>query len=232
MRALIPVLCAVLIGSVAAGQAGAGAAIDWDPVYTWEPGATATNSPLGGVFSGVGVVSKFDVPFADLDASDPTKEYTIYLYGLVSQGTTSVTSGPYTFYTTNYTGGTIELYEDLSPDASFDPNPPNAGVPGDFADGTLLLSGQFTSFTTQTNNFTQFNTGNLEGNINWTGGSLYTRAFNANGRPCPGLITGGITWYPPVMIPGYIFRNDGKIDLNCPTASQPSTWGKVKSQYR
>jgi len=232
MRSLIRLTCAVLIGVSAAGLALAGPAIDWDPIFTWEPGATATNSPPGGVLQGVGIVSKFDVPFADLDASDPTKEYTIYVHGLVSLGTTATGSGSFILYTTDYAGGSIEVYEDLTPDASYDPFPPNAGVPGDFIDGTLILSGQFTSFTTQTNNFTQYNTGNMEGGVNWTGGSLYTRTFNANGRPCPGLFTGGLTWYPPILIPGYIFRHDGKIDLNCPTPTVPSTWGHLKGSYR
>jgi hypothetical protein len=224
--------CAVLIGVSAAGLAFAGPAIDWDPIFTWEPGATAYNSPVGGVLQGVGLVSKFDTPFADLNASDPTREYTIYIYGLVSQGTTTQSIGSMSVYTTNYVGGNIEIYEDLTPDASYDPNPPNAGVPGDFTDGTLILSGQFTTVHTTTNNFTTYNTGNMEGNINWTGGTLYSRTFNGNGRPCPGLFTGGLTWYPPVMIPGYVFRHDGKIDLDCPTPTVPSTWGELKGSYR
>jgi len=222
----------VLIGVSVAGLAFAGPAIDWDPIFTWEPGATPYNSPVGGVMQGVGVVSRFDAPFADLDATDPTKEYTIYMYGLVSLGTTTQTVGSMSIYTTDYSGGTIEIYEDLSPDASYDPNPPNAGVPADFIDGTLILSGQFTSLRTTTNNFTTFKTGNMEGNINWTGGTLYERTFNLNGRPCPGLFTGGLTWYPPVMIAGYVFRHDGKIDLDCPTPAVPSTWGQLKGSNR
>ncbi len=53
-----------------------------------------------------------------------------------------------------------------------------------------------------------------------------------NGEPCPGLFTGGLTWNPQVMIEGYVFRHEGKIDMNCPSASTPSTWGKVKASYR
>jgi hypothetical protein len=205
--------------------------IDWDPIYTWEPGATATNSPAGGILSGVGVVSKFDVPFQDLDASDPTKEYTIYLTGLVSQGTTFIGPVGQRFFTTNYTGGTIYIYEDLSPDLDYGVNPPNATSPSTFTDGTLLLQGNFTSFVVQTNDFTTFQVGNMEGNINWTGGSLYDRTITG-GQPCPGLFTGGITWRSSVLIPGYIFRHDGKIDLNCPVPAQSSTWGKIKASYR
>src|SRR5258706_752290 len=79
-----------------------GPSVDWDPAYTWEIGATATNSPLGGEFKMVGIVSKFDDPLQDLHADDPTKEYTFYLHGLISQGT--VTSGPpaTTVYETHY----------------------------------------------------------------------------------------------------------------------------------
>ena len=42
------------------------------------------------------------------------------------------------------------------------------------------------------------------------------------GEPCPGLFTGGLTWRPTgdVLIPGYIFRHDGKIDLNCPVPAE------------
>ena len=44
-------------------------------------------------------------------------------------------------------------------------------------------------------------------------------AIGTGGEPCPGLFTGGLTWRPTggVLIPGYLFRHDGKIDLtrNC-----------------
>jgi hypothetical protein len=34
------------------------------------------------------------------------------------------------------------------------------------------------------------------------------------------------------MIPGYVYRHDGKIDFNCPTPTFNNTWGKLKSNYR
>jgi hypothetical protein len=53
------------------------------------------------------------------------------------------------------------------------------------------------------------------------------------GVPCPGLFTGGMTWRPSVMIAGYLFRHDGKIDINCPTrVSTRDSWGRIKSLYR
>jgi len=215
-----------------AGVAEAGPSIDWDPIFFYgTPGMTFNNQPIGGVLSGVGTVSKFDQPFQFLDASDPTKEYTIVISGLVSQGTVPTNIGIGNVFNTEYSGGSIQIYEDLSPDHDYGVNPPNLTAPPTFADGTLLLTGSFTSFHTLTNDFTLHQSGNAEGEINWTGGSLYNLTFRG-GEPCPGLFTGGLTWKPSVLLQGYLFRHDGKIDLNCPVAAEASTWGKIKASYR
>ena len=225
---------ALVLGAIASAPAFAGPAIDWDPAYVYGPGAAVGVVPLGAELRGVGIVSLFDGPLGFLNANDPNKEYTFVFRGLIAQPT--VTQGPpaFTFWTTNYSGGIIELYEGSPRNSVFTPNPENADVPSTFQDGTLLLSGVFTSFYVQTNNFTAAKTGNMEGNINWTGGSLLSVLNGGNGEPCPGLFTGGITWStePGVGIPGYTFRHDGKIDLNCPVPAAPSTWGKLKAQYR
>jgi len=228
--------CVAVLASLAwpALSMAAGPVIDWDPAYTWEIGATPTNSPPGGEFKLVGIVSMFGPPLDFLNAADPTKEYTFYVHNLISLGTVAYPGPPGKFfYQTHYSGGTIELYEDTTPEpASFDANPPNATVPANFIDGTLLLSGSFTGFIVESNNFTAFNTGSLEGDILWSGGSLIGSLGGGGGEPCPGLFLGGTTWYPPVIPTGYIYRHDGKIDLQCPTASRPSTWGRVKTLYR
>jgi hypothetical protein len=206
--------------------------MDWTQALTWEPGATFSNSMPDSEFSEVGIISAFDAPFGDLNPA--TKEYTFYVHGLISQGTTTIGPPATEFYTTNYTGGFIEIYCDSTPDASYDANPPNGGVPADFTDGILILSGVFTSFFTQTNNFSANQSGNLEGTITWTGGTRIEDAENGAGQPCTGLFTGGITWKPSVLapFPGYVFHHDGKIDLNCPVPAEPSTWGRIKSIYK
>jgi len=223
-----------LLGVALAGTAWAGPAVDWDPIYTWEAGATPTNSPLGGDFFGVGTVSSFGFPLDFLNANiiAGTHEYTIYLYGLDSQGTDPPIGPPLMqFYVTNYNGGVIEIYEDAALDADPGINPPNATVPSTYTNGTLILQGVFSDFYTQTNNFTANQTGNMEGHLSWVAGSLLDDV-SQGGQPCPSLFTGGITWRTDIIPEGYIFRHDGKIDLNCPTATEPSTWGRVKSQYR
>ncbi len=232
MRFSTTTIGAALLLCAAFGPAAAGPTMDWDPAFMWQVGATPTNSPAGGEFKAVGIISMFDFPLQDLDASDPTTEYTFYAHGLISQGT--VASGPptTTFYTTNYTGGSIEVYAGSPRNAVFDPNPPNTNVPSTFIDGTAILTGVFTRFVTQTNNFTAFQTGNAEGDITWTGGTMFERVLRVGGEPCPGLFTGGMTWNPSLLIPGYLFRHDGKIDHNCPTSDRPSTWGLIKALYR
>jgi hypothetical protein len=223
-----------LLACALAAPSHAGPVIDWDPAYfyTTSPGVTPTNAPPGSTLFIVGTVSVFGTPLQFLNASDPTKDYTFYVYGMTSLGTTPTAVPPLgNAYLTTYTSGTIELYEGTPRDAVFDPNPPNANVPSTFTNGTLLLSGTMTSFYTQTNDFSSFSTGNAEGHVTWTGGTLFSYV-SPGGQSCPSLFTGGLSWHPGVLIPGYLFRHDGKIDLECPTPAPTSTWGKVKALYR
>lgn len=221
--------CALLVVTgllVATAVFAAGPPIDWDPAYGYMAGATPTNLPAGGEFRMVGIVSAFDVPFQGLNAQDPTREYTFVLKGLVSQGTVAIGPPATTFYETHFNGGTFELYEDLTPESAFTPFPP---VEANFTDGTLLLTGSFTSFVVQSNNFTALQTGNIEGALNWTGGPLLPLASANN---CTGLFTGGMTWRSTVVPAGYLYRHDGKMDLQCPTSATSGTWGRLKSLYR
>ena len=225
LRTFTLAACACALAFAAVAYA-AGPPIDWDPAYGYQAGATPTNLPAGGEFRMVGIVSAFDVPFQSLNAQDPTREYTFILKGLISLGTAAFGPPATTLYETHFSGGTFELYEDLSPESSFTPFPP---VEANFSDGSLLLSGNFTSFVVQSNNFTAFQTGNIEGALNWTGGSLLPIA-SASG--CTGLLTGGMTWRSTVVPAGYLYRHDGKMDLQCPTPTSGSSWGRIKSLYR
>ena len=236
MKTMHTLLAAILASAALCAPAHAvGPAIDWDPAYFWQAGATPTNLPAGGILKAVGIVSLFGPPLADLNANLATKEYTFVLDGFVSQGTTSVGPIATQFYVTNYNGGTIAVYEDPTPESVFAPNPPNAQVPSTFQDqGLPILTGFFTRMQVTTNNFTAFQTGSIEGDINWTGGTLIERFRGSSGAICPGLFTGGATWntLPGVGIPGYLFRHDGKIDLQCPVPTTKNTWGQLKSLYR
>lgn len=231
------VLCAatLLVSAPNFAHAAAGPVIDWDPAYMWQAGGTPTNLPVGGVMNFVGTISGFGDPLDYLNANLPTREYTFTGVNLISLGTVTVGPPATQIYTTSYSGGIINVYEDAAPNAVFAPFPPNAQVPSTFQDGSApLLTGNFTRFTVTTNNFTAFKVGNIEGDINWTGGTLIDKFRTISGLICPGLFTGGATWNtaPNIGIPGYLFRHDGKIDLQCPTPTRNSTWGRIKQMYR
>jgi hypothetical protein len=235
MKRWLTTLCAVLALAVMPRPAHAvGPVIDWDPAFFWMPGATFNNMPAGGIMQAVGTISVFGPPLDFLNATMPATEYTFYMNGLQSLGTTSFGPPATTIYTTFFNGGTIDVFADPTPDAVFAPTPPNAQVPSTFTDvPPPILSGHFTSLVVTTNNFTAFKTGNIEGDIEWTGGTLLP-FFQSGGTTCPGLFTGGATWNtaPGVGIVGYLFRHDGKIDLQCPVPTKKSSWGNVKQLYR
>ena len=75
---------ALLAGLLAAAPAHAGPFIDWDPMYVYGPGASTSIVTPGQELKGVGLVSNFGVPLQDLNASDPTTEYTFVIHGLIA----------------------------------------------------------------------------------------------------------------------------------------------------
>ena len=235
MRHMLRTIVAAVVLAGAALPAAARPIIDWDPVYFWEAGAGPFNSNPGGQLNIVGTISAFGGPLEFLNANIPTNEYTLYMTGMTSNGTitTPVGSLGFYYYTPYNTGGTIEIYEDTTPDAVFGTFPPNGTAPSTFNNGTLLLSGTIdpNTFYTQTNDFSGHSSGNSEGRITWTGGSLIG-LLQQGGETCPSLFTGGLTWEGTLVPDGYLFRHDGKIDLECPTGARNSTWGRMKSLYR
>ena len=218
-----------------------GTVIDWGPdSYAWETNYnTVTHlSGPGSVLSAVGVVNGFLGPLSSIDPNTAGTEYTYYLTGLTTAGTT-VTAGPtLSVYKTVYTGGTIQIWQGSPRNAAFGTNPPNATVPSTFVDGSLFLAGTVPTFTTtvtRVNATGAYVNGNGDGgdppNGLWTGGSALA-LVSAGGNPCPFRLTGGWDMRPVDVLQGYVSQFDGKIDLNCPTPALPSTWGKIKSSYR
>ncbi|NNF06269.1 MAG: hypothetical protein HKN21_05880, partial [Candidatus Eisenbacteria bacterium] len=98
-------------------------------------------STSGDVLTIVGHVVQFQEPFDDLDPNDPNKEYTYVYTGMVSQGTAIQPAGSFTFYNTDYTGGTLSVYCDTAQDADF------ANMTG-FDNGDLILQANVGTLST------------------------------------------------------------------------------------
>jgi hypothetical protein len=232
----------LLLGTVV--PAGAAPLIDWDPAFYYHSQPSGPHGvPAGGNAFVVGEISVFGGALSVLNPNIALgTEYTFYMAGMSTTVGTTTTNIPTIgeVYTTIYdVPGTIEVWEDAPANigftpANFTPNPPNGDVPSKFTDGTLILSGTVNNFYWQSNNFTLFMSGISEADITWTGGTLLDLLRPpGGGDPCTSLYTGGITWLPSLLIDGYLFRHDGKIDLECPTGTaRTSTWGRLKSLYR
>ncbi|HYM80351.1 MAG TPA: hypothetical protein VEY91_02945 [Candidatus Limnocylindria bacterium] len=202
------------------------------------------NSVIGSQLTVVGKITLFCQPFQDLDAQDPSKEYTLVFAGLVSNGTVTT---PYfvtgTKYVTSYSGGSFIIYEDTTPDAptlaTLAPNPPNAQVPARFADGTVILSGTLSNFVTTVRELpggppNQY-THEFDADFQFTGppaGTYFVRVQgtglgNLFGTWCPNGSGNGLCILPA----GYSAQPNGEFG-NPPTAVQSSTWGTIKQLYR
>src|ERR1041384_2281597 len=106
MKRWLTLCCAALaIAAVPLPAHAIGPVLDWDPAYMWQPGATPTNLPAGGVMRFVGTVSVFGPPLDFLNATMPAVEYTFTGDDLVSQGTTTIGPPAPPIYTPAAPGG-------------------------------------------------------------------------------------------------------------------------------
>jgi len=191
----------------------------------------------------VGKVSLFCAPFADLDATDPTKEYTMVWAGMTSIGSTHVPiAGGATRHQTDYNSGVFQIYEDSPPDAptalgGMPPAPPNAAVPANFTDGTKILEGNIYNFVTTV---TRFSNGNFatsfRGDYQFTGpiGGTYFERVGGNlqqilgGVWCAQGTANGLCGLPA----GYSSHPNGKFDGPPVVPVNATTWGAIKQIYR
>lgn len=255
---------AALLGALAAGafsvparavpDCPSPALIEFDAdVFAYETNYnTATFiSTTGSVLTVVGKIVCFGPPFTSLNANMPGTEYTfIWNLKTLAPGTQQLV--PNRLWQADYASsaqpGTIEIYEDTTPDspdaASIPVDPLNAlnlVVPEKFVDGTLILSGVIDYFRTQiTRSTAALYSGGFNATYHFTGGTLYptigNNTSNLTGLWCSlGLGTGqcmipsGYTLWPnPVS--GYSAHPNGKHDT--PVPAHASTWGAIKMLYR
>jgi hypothetical protein len=135
----------------------------------------------------------------------------------------------------NYSGGTIEIWSQEPGDAPFGPTTPMgsipafnpAAVPGTFADGTMLLRGNFTTFTTL--RFSG-NTGSISSTIQWVAGSKIND-LAALGIQNDWHWSGFFHVAAPVP-PGYRYLYGGTLERGQPVNVEPTTWGRIKELWR
>ncbi len=237
-------LMSVLAFSVpafAAGPCDTGTLIDWDAdAFAYETNYAYLTSNAGSQLTMVGVVNLFCAPLNVNDPLDPTTEYTFYFFGLISQGTSIIPVGTVTVYSTNYDQGYFYIIKGSPRNAPLattpmPANPPNATVPLNFVDGTVILQGDLNNFnTTVTLGGGGGVSGNFRGDYRFTGGTQ----FNLVAGQTDGLFTG--VWCAPVIPdgsicdvqPGYSAHPDGKFDASSATPTANSTWGAIKALYR
>jgi hypothetical protein len=237
VAALLGLLTTFSLATSAMAQCGTGPMIVLNTnTFAYEtvaPGAPYL-SASGSTLTVVGLAQLFCTPFLDLNPASADTEYTVVFSGLVSGGTTTNHVGSTFIYTTHYSGGQFGFYQDHPKNAptsaaAMPANPPNAVVPANYQDGTLILSGTFSGFTVQV---TQTGTNPANGswltNFQFTGGSLFSRVSTlgtalAQGNFC---VTGCL---PPAG--GYSAQLDGKFDSPT-TPAHSSTWGAIKQLYR
>ena len=166
---------------------------------------------------------------------DPTKDYTFYITGLISAGTGHVFFSGTDYYDTDYAGGTWEIHQGAIQDAPTAaggmPALPSSLVPSTFINGTLLLSGTFSSFhVSVTKSGSSPPNGSFLANYAASGGLHFPQVGNGTalfqGLWCVTMKPTGCT---PLT---YSAHPDGKWDLTPTTFAPHSTWGMVKQLYR
>lgn len=226
--------------------------LKWDAngfAYETDYNPATFHSNAGSQLVVVGKIVLFCSPFQDLDATDPTKEYTFLFAGLESQppGTAHNNVGLGTIqHLTDYGSGVFFIYEDTTPDApdqaNMPPNPPNAQVPANYIDGTLILEGVLANFQTTVTQADppgppppQFTTSFL-GNYQFTGPALspyFQRIVGSLEDHLQGLWCANGTGMGLCSIPaGYSAHPSGKFDQPPATTAIRSTWGSIKQLYR
>jgi hypothetical protein len=150
-----------------------------------------------------------------------TREGTVYVHGLISEG--GVDNMGNTMI--SYTGGEMLLYADPLFDSDWGINPPNATVPSTFINGELIFSGAFTSFQLMLGPFG----GAFEGYLNGTGGS----ALDGGCVACAYTFAGTFSTEQGANIPeGYEIQIDGMLEVDDAVSVENMSFDSVKLLYR
>lgn len=194
-------------------------------------------STQGSQMTIVGLITQFGAPLNILNPSDPNKEYTFVMKGLLSKGTLISTNGPTTLYDCDYDSlkaASFAIYEGTprnSPAtaATWAANPfGGAVVPTNHQDGTLILSGDLCGFHTNIAKTGAIVSGSFRAGYNFTGGTRYSLVSGTESL-VGGLWCANLSGCKPA---NYTAHPNGKFDASRTTSANHSTWGRLKQIYR
>ncbi len=185
--------------------------------FAWETGGVPSSNP-GDVLNITAVALTYDAEFG---VSPSSAEVTVYIYGLVSTGEFLDMFG-----NTNigYSGGFIEIYEDLNLDHDWSVFPPNAQQ-GTFSNGSLLFAGEFSRF-----NLILSGAGNgaYDGEIDGVGGTAAQICTD-----CAYTLGGAFGRDIGAQIPdGYDLQIDGTLEVDSAVSASVSNFGAVKALFQ
>jgi hypothetical protein len=223
---------------------------------TLQGGFGAWKSNAGSALTVVGIITLFCNPLDDKvpDITPPyTNEYTFVWSGMTALAAT--TESPYgnppgvppgntggTKWDTDFSPGQFFIYEEVgtsdAPRAGAMPaGPPNATVPVNFQNGTLLLTGSITSLHTSVTRNTSLAGaiwgGSLDALWQATGGTRFGGGPTNVGGNVNVLHGNWCGKYPSGCTPdGYTAHPNGNWDYDRTTAARSSTWGAIKQLFR
>lgn len=247
---LVALLTLGATAPVALAQCGGQLLMKFDAdVFAYESDATLSvleggfgvwKSNAGSELTVVGLMTLFCAPLDANVPNLPTTEYTFVWSGMTAAAATTevvyIVNGKK--WDTDYTPGNFYIYEDSPADAPrattpMPINPPNATVPVNFENGTLILEGTLTglhtSVTRSNNTASAVFGGAFSGTYTFTGGTQFGLVSGSGSNLLNGNWCGK---YPTGCTPtGYTAHPNGKFDYVV-TAAQSSTWGAIKQLYR
>jgi hypothetical protein len=191
--------------------------------YTWPNAVGGLQDPFN-YYEVVGLVNTVDA--AILEADFENYEYTCHLS--MGPGAVGIDTLAGIFIKYSYDTGSLSVYEDAlvgGTAADYGINPINATSPSTFTDGTLLLRGDFSTFSLTVNMST--GAASFSGNLEWSEGVNLPSLWLPSGWTFAGLGSG-----VPGIPEGYLWQVDGEAYKDPSTATEPGSWGDVKSLFR
>ena len=206
-------------------------ALTFAQAYAIVPPPDFFSPSIGAPLFIAGTVTAVAGPFADLVPGVPY-ELTFVVSGATCSGIEmwddfSCQRGGTAF---SFAGGELSVYLDTTPDADF-------MTPATFEDGELVLLAQ-TQYLHVIDDDPDgicltVDYPDVTISLSFSGGSWYHRVGNGSSS----FVEGETSYYPwtvpdELRAVGYVLGINGAISVFGPVATEPTTWGRVKSLYR